>query len=108
MNLDNWIRQPTNIHALAVIAAGAGAALAHVATGNQTIDLAVAAVSYLAIHLGINDNSALEQDVTGFLTDLQNHAPVTQTLTDATKLVADGQVAFAPQAAPVTTQGTNP
>jgi hypothetical protein len=60
MNFDSWIRQPTNIHAFGVIAAGAGAALAQVATGNHTLDIVVGVIAYVLTHLGIDDNSAPE------------------------------------------------
>lgn len=100
MNFNNWIRQPTNIHAIAVITAGIGAALSHVATANPTVNIAVAVAAYLLVHLGINDNSALEIEVTAVTTDLLTKAPVETTLADAAKLANLGDAAFKTPPAP--------
>lgn len=82
-----FIRQPTTIHALGVIAAGAGAALVHVATGNPKADMAVAAIAYVLVHLGIDDHSAAESSVTSVMADAiavaQGKTP------DAAKAIAD-------------------
>lgn len=67
MDFNSWIRQPTTIHGLAVLAAGAGAALAHVATGNHTVDAAIAVIAYVAVHLGVDDHSAAEQSAGDFI-----------------------------------------
>jgi hypothetical protein len=104
MNLDKFIRQPSNIHALGVIAAGAGAALAHVATGNPKIDIAIAALAYVLTHLGINDNSVLEASTTALVTDLTSGAPTVKTMTDAAGVVG----ALQPAAQVVTTATTAP
>ena len=60
MNLDNFFRQPSNIHALGVILGGASAALAHFVTGNPTVDGIFGIIAYVGTHLAINDNSAPE------------------------------------------------
>ena len=53
-----WLRQPTTIHALGVVAAAVGGSLSQVATGNPTIDAIVGLVAYVLVHLGINDHTA--------------------------------------------------
>jgi hypothetical protein len=98
MNIDKWVRQPSTLHALGVIAAGLGAALTQVATGNHTADLAVGIAAYVLTHLGIDDNSALETGVTTVVTDLRTGASPTQTLTDAAALAGAAQTALTPPA----------
>lgn len=86
-DFNRWIRQPTTIHALGVVAGAVGAALADVATGNKTLDIAVSLAAYLLVHLGIDDHSAASADVTALTTDListaQGHSVAT------TKLLGD-------------------
>ena len=69
MDIENWIRQPTTIHGFAVAAAGVGAALTHLATGNTTWDAVIGAAAYVLVHLGIDDHSAFEQSVTKLTDD---------------------------------------
>ncbi|HEY4173601.1 MAG TPA: hypothetical protein VGM42_11290 [Rhodopila sp.] len=101
MNLDAWIRQPSTLHGIGVMAAGVGAALAQVATGNPKVDAVVAVVGYVLVHLGINDNSSLQTSVTAFTDDLLHGAAPVKMLGDATAVeAAAAPVAVAP-AAPV-------
>ena len=60
VDFNRWLRQPTTIHALGVVAAGIGFALTNFVTGNPKVDGAVAVVAYVLIHLGIDDHSSLE------------------------------------------------
>jgi hypothetical protein len=66
---NRWITQPTTIHGLGVVAAGVGAALAQVSTGDAKTDAVVAVIAYLLVHLGINDNSVGEQAATALTTE---------------------------------------
>lgn len=107
MNLETWIRQPSTLHGLAVIAGAAGGALAHVATGNTTIDAIVGIGAYVLVHLGVDDNSGQQAAITTALTDavdaVQGHQVATQKLlTDATTAVQAVQAVIAPPAAAVT------
>ncbi len=81
-DFNSWIRQPTTLHALGVVAAGVGVALTHLATGNPTWDAVVGVVAYVLVHLGIDDNSAAEQAVTAVASDVVSKA-------DPNKLVSD-------------------
>lgn len=83
MNINNWIRQPTTLHGLGVIAAGAGAALSQVTTGNHTVDAVIGALAYVAVHLGVDDHSAAEASAQAFVTDLVHGAAPVKMLTDA-------------------------
>ena len=69
-DLNRWLRQPTTIHALGVIAAGVGAGLAQVVTGNPKIDAVVAGIAYVLTHLGIDDHSAMEATATKVVSDV--------------------------------------
>ena len=97
-DFNRFIRQPTTIHALGCIAAGVGAALAHVATGNPHIDLVVAGLAYIGTHLGIDDNSATEAWATAFTNDLLHGAAPVKMLTDASGVA--GAFAAVPSPAP--------
>ena len=74
VDIDAWIRQPTTIHGVGVVAAGIGYALAHLATGNPTYDTIIAVAAYALVHLGIDDHSAVQQAVTATTLDLLNGA----------------------------------
>lgn len=106
-NLDNWIRQPTTIHALGVIAAGAGAALAQVATGNHVLDVTVAVLAYVLTHLGINDNSSAEASATALTTDFLHIGQ-----TSPTKMLGDAAAVAAsvpmPSVAPISNPVSSP
>jgi hypothetical protein len=52
-----WLRQPTTIHALGVIAGTLGAALGQAATGNPTVDAIVGLIAYVLVHLTVNDHT---------------------------------------------------
>jgi hypothetical protein len=88
MNFDRWIRQTSTIHGLGVAAAGIGAGLAHLTTGNPKVDFVVAATAYVLLHLGIDDHSAAEQSVTALTADLIQGMPAAKMLTDAAPLLA--------------------
>jgi hypothetical protein len=86
-SFDTWIRQPSTLHGLGVIAGGIGAALAHLTTGNAQVDMIVFGLSYALVHLGIDDNSVAQQSVTAVATDAINAA--TGKAVDATKALTD-------------------
>ena len=90
-DFDAWIRQPTTLHGLAVAAAGIGVALAHVATGNPKIDAACGIIAYVAMHIGIDDNSTAERAVTAVATDAV--AVVSGKGVDPTKALTDAAAA---------------
>jgi hypothetical protein len=83
VNIEKWIRQPTTIHGLAVLAAGAGAALAHVTTGNHVVDAVIAVAAYVGIHLGIDDHSTAEAGMSALVNDLVSRADPGKTIADA-------------------------
>lgn len=87
-SFDNWIRQPTTIHALGATAAGVGAALSQVTTGNHTIDMVIAAVAYVAVHLGIDDHSAQAQAAQTLVSDLLHKADPAKVMADASAVAA--------------------
>ena len=58
MNIMAWLRQPTTIHALGVVAAAVGAGLSQLTTGDATVDSIVAVLAYVLVHAGIPDNTA--------------------------------------------------
>jgi hypothetical protein len=86
MDFNRWIRQPTTIHAIGVVAAGFGAALAQVTTGNHTVDAAVAILAYVLTHLGIDDHSVMETSTTALAADLIHGAPTAKIIGDAVTL----------------------
>lgn len=88
VDIDAWIRQPTTIHGLGVVAAGIGYALTHLATGNPTYDTIIAVAAYALVHLGIDDHSAIQQAVTTTTLDLLNGAPLPKVLADAAPVTA--------------------
>lgn len=88
MNFDRWIRQTSTIHGLGVAAAGVGAGLAHLTTGNPKVDAVVAVVAYVLLHLGIDDHSAAEQSVTALTADLIQGAAPAKMFADAAPLLA--------------------
>ena len=83
-DIDAWIRQPTTIHGLGVVAAGIGYALTHLATGNPTYDTIIAVAAYALVHLGIDDHSAVQQAVTTTTRDLLNGAAPSTAVATAT------------------------
>lgn len=108
MSVESWLRQPSTIHGLGVLAAAAGAALAHVTTGNPTVDAAVAAGAYVLVHLGVNDNSATAQALDKLATDIATAAMQKKLAAAMPELFGDGVAvasALATQPAP-TTQGS--
>jgi hypothetical protein len=56
-NFNTWIRQPTTIHGLAVMAGGFAGLASHVATGNQMIDGCLSILAYFLTHVAVDDNS---------------------------------------------------
>jgi hypothetical protein len=86
VDIDAWIRQPTTIHGIGVVAAGIGYALTHLATGNPTYDTVIAVAAYALVHLGIDDHSAVQQAVTATTLDLLNGAAPAKVLSDAAPL----------------------
>ena len=86
VDIDAWIRQPSTIHGLGVIAAGIGYALTHLATGNPTYDTLIAAAAYALVHLGIDDHSAEQSVVTTTTLDLLSGAPISKVVEDAAPL----------------------
>lgn len=82
-----WIRQPTTITGLGTAAAGIGAALSHVATGNPKVDAVVAFVAFILVHLAVDDHSAAGVAMKAVAGDAINIA--TGRSVDVTKVVAD-------------------
>jgi hypothetical protein len=89
MNFDfnTWIRQPSTITGLASAAAGIGAALSQVTTGNEKVDAVVAFVSFILVHLAVDDHSASGVAVKGLAGDVVNLA--TGNPVEVTKIAAD-------------------
>lgn len=98
MNFDTWIRQPSTLHGLGIIAGGIGAALSHVTTGNTTIDAVVAVSAYALVHLGINDNSTMQQGITTLTTDLIQGASTAKLMGDAAPVITGASALLAPTA----------
>ena len=96
MDFNRWIRQPTTIHAIGVIAAGFGAALSQVSTGNHTLDAATAILAYVLVHLGIDDHSVMEASATALASDLMHGAAPAKTIGDAVALGGAVQSAVVP------------
>ncbi|HEY0185682.1 MAG TPA: hypothetical protein VGC09_23005 [Rhodopila sp.] len=69
LDFNTWIRQPSTLHGLGVVAAGIGAALAQITTGSPGWDAIIAVGAYALVHLGIDDHSAAEQAVTRTVLD---------------------------------------
>ncbi len=57
---EGWLRQPTTIAGIGALVAALSGLLAHLSTGNPTVDAIAAAVGFALPHLLINDNSALK------------------------------------------------
>lgn len=77
MDFNNWIRQPTTIHGLGVLAAGLGAGMSQLVTGNPTVDGVVAVIAYVLMHLGIDDHSVTEKVITSMTAEIgQSLAPL--------------------------------
>ena len=106
-DINAWIRQPSTIQGLGVLAAGIGGALAHLATGNSNIDGIVAVLSYVLVHLGVDDHSVAEKAITAVAGDVirfdQGAAPDTgKLISDALALVTALQSQTQPPAPPAT------
>lgn len=57
ISFNEWIRQPTTIHGIGVIAAGAAIAAGHIFKANPEVSALAGGVVYALVHLGIDDNS---------------------------------------------------
>jgi len=86
-DINSWVRQPTTLHAIGVIAGGIGVALGQLSTGNPTWDAVIGVTAYVLVHLGVDDNSVAQQSVTAVATDAINAA--TGKAVDATKALTD-------------------
>ena len=63
MSVSTWIRQPTTILGLGVGLGTVAATAVYYFTGNPEYAAAAAGAVFTALHVGINDNSALPTDV---------------------------------------------
>ena len=64
-----FLRQPTNLHAFGVIAGGVAGGLAHITTGNPTIDTVVAVLVFVLSQFAINDNTKANSAVAALVKD---------------------------------------
>lgn len=102
-----WARQPTNIHAFGVIAAGVAGAIAQLAGHDPRIDAVCAVVVYVATHLAINDNSADPSSVEKLVEDAVTAIVQNKVNASIPVLTADVEAAVASLNTPKpTTQGT--
>jgi hypothetical protein len=56
-NFDTWIRQPSTLHGLAAGLGGLAATVSHQSFGNPTLDALAAAISYVLMHVLVDDHS---------------------------------------------------
>ncbi len=89
--IENWLRQPTTIHAIGVIAGAVGAGLSQVTTANPTWDAVIGVAAYVLVHLGINDHTAFSSDLSAAVVALSKGS-VQAAGVDAAKAMVDAKL----------------
>lgn len=88
-NFYSWLRQPSTIHGLGVLAFGLVAALSQLFSGNTELSMLLGVASYILIHLGINDNTAGVQQAEQLSQNIISDVEKRQVVQDVPQLIND-------------------